>query len=161
MTKATAAYATMFLLLVGGLWAILRIGAGLQAPADLRGAWAVRWDDGRAEPFNAMTVEQSGLFVELITSAGPTSAGPANTCPALRGRLNTDPSSNGGPSNRISGQARSSDRRWVISLHQSADGAELLGTLESPGRRAFTARRASAETSSAAAPAPQTVATSD
>ena len=155
MSKATAAYATMFLLLVGGLWAILRIGAGLQAPADLTGAWAVRWEDGRAEPFSAITVEQSGLFVDLITSVGPTSTGPM-----LRGRFNTDPSSNGGPSNRISGQARSSDRHWVISLRQSADGTELLGTLESPGPRAFTARKAVTETSSTIAPAPQTVATS-
>lgn len=147
MSKASAAYATMFVVLVVGLWAILRIGAGLQAPADLRGAWEVRWDDGHAAPFSAMTVEQSGLFVELLPNAGP----------SLRGRFNREPASidAAGPSNRIAGQARSSDRHWVISLRQSTDGAQLLGTLESPSPRAFSARKPASANSSATAPAPQ------
>lgn len=146
MSKASGAYVTMFVLLIAGLWAIMHIGTRLQAPADLHGAWVVAWDDGgRAAPFNQLTIEQSGLFVDLIIDNGD----------ALNGRFIREPAPDThGPGNHLSGVARTRDGHWVISLRQSPDGAQLLGTMTSPEARAFTARKAARESPPAAGALP-------
>lgn len=58
-------YALTFLALAAGLWAVLSIGAALQAPAEIAGQWSVRWET--ASPSGSgyhgtMKVDQSGRY---------------------------------------------------------------------------------------------------
>jgi hypothetical protein len=61
ISKATSVYVVMVVVLVGGLWLILSMGATLLPPTDLAGKWELAGPDGTQE----LSVEQSGKFVDL------------------------------------------------------------------------------------------------
>ena len=138
MSKATIAYVLMFATLIAGLWTILRIGGRLQAPPDLRGTWQVRWEGAGAsgsEPFEQLTLAQSGLFLEILLDNRTT----------LRGRFHRE------GANQLAGNARSSDGHWALDLRLSEDKPpQLLGKLQSPAARSFMATRTDPAAGSAA-----------
>jgi hypothetical protein len=65
MARGYVVYILMFVALGVGLWAVLRLGTTLQAPAEIAGTWQVQWET--APPTGSgfkgtMTVDQSGRF---------------------------------------------------------------------------------------------------
>jgi hypothetical protein len=62
MTKATAAYLGMFLVLIAGLGIILQCGSSLSAPPDIRGRWILTYDPPSTVPAQ-LFIEQSGLYL--------------------------------------------------------------------------------------------------
>ncbi len=65
MLRAYLVYIFVFVVLAGGLWGVLALGASLQAPQDFAGEWDVRWEtpspSGKGSP-SRMRVRQSGRF---------------------------------------------------------------------------------------------------
>jgi hypothetical protein len=71
MTRATTVYLSMFVVLGVGLWAVLALGARLQAPADLSGYWEVRPLGETVPPVGeGLTVEQSGKYARVRFETG-------------------------------------------------------------------------------------------
>jgi hypothetical protein len=71
MSRPTIVYLSMFLLLGAGLWAVLAIGHGLSATADVSGYWQVR-PAGTEVPSvgDGLEIEQSGKYLRLRTADG-------------------------------------------------------------------------------------------
>ena len=78
MSRATAVYVCMVVALVGGLWAVLRVGSRLQAPPDLSGRWELQPLDpagperpaGEERLGRSVRVDQSGRFFRLEFDRG-------------------------------------------------------------------------------------------
>lgn len=72
MNRSTVLYLVMFLALVAGLWAILRVGSRLEPPHDLSGSWSARPIDASpdADPLR-MEIIQSGQFLTLDMPGAP------------------------------------------------------------------------------------------
>ena len=62
VSKATSVYVIMVAVLIGGLWLILALGSTLVPPTDLAGKWELKGASGT----QALSVEQSGKFVNLV-----------------------------------------------------------------------------------------------
>ena len=64
MVRGYVVYIFMFVVLGVGMWAVLRLGATLQAPAEIAGTWHVRWETAPPDSGvqGTMTVDQSGRF---------------------------------------------------------------------------------------------------
>jgi hypothetical protein len=78
VNRAAVVYLVMVLVLVGGLWAVLAIGAGLEPPQDLAGKWQLSAGtppNGLPNSLSAwgpeMQIEQSGRFFQIFTEHGP------------------------------------------------------------------------------------------
>lgn len=72
MSRGTAVYFVMLVVCVGGLWLILRAGAGLAAPTDLSGVWAVGGEDASVprDLGGVLHIEQSGRYFRLKFERG-------------------------------------------------------------------------------------------
>jgi hypothetical protein len=73
MNRGYAVYIIMFAVLGLGLWAVLRFGATLQAPAEIAGTWHVQWETPSptgAAVQGTMTVDQSGRFCTFHFDGG-------------------------------------------------------------------------------------------
>ena|SRR5687767_8387649 len=65
MLRGYVVYILMFAVLGIGLWAVLRIGAKLQAPAEIAGEYRVQWETGSPTDMGyhgVMRIDQSGRF---------------------------------------------------------------------------------------------------
>lgn len=65
MSRGWTVYILMFAMFGVGLWAVLRVGSALEAPAEIAGTWKVRWesDSPTSGPEEGtLTVDQSGRF---------------------------------------------------------------------------------------------------
>ena len=65
MRRGYFVYFAMFVALGVGMWGVLRLGSALQAPADIAGTWAVRWETPSPTGsgyHGTMTIDQSGRF---------------------------------------------------------------------------------------------------
>jgi len=73
MSRGTIVYLGMCVLLVAGLWAILRAGSRLRAPEDLAGRWELRavGPGKNAARHDELVIGQSGLFLDVAFSPGP------------------------------------------------------------------------------------------
>ncbi|MDB5296539.1 MAG: hypothetical protein JWO31_2522 [Phycisphaerales bacterium] len=95
MSKPSLVYLAVFVLCVGGVWGILRAGAGLQAVADLTGDWRVEsgplgpGPGGPERLGESFSVDQSGRFLRVRFSGGRVLDLKATTAPL--GRLGDDP----------------------------------------------------------------------
>ena len=108
MNRATLVYLGMLLVLIAGLWAILRVGSRIEPPHDLDGSWSARPIDASpdADPVR-MEIIQSGRFLTLHLVDMPT--------------LNL----------RLKSQERDGTGR-VASLHWEGGGAYLVVRLPTP-----------------------------
>lgn len=108
MNRSTLIYVGMFLVLIAGLWAILRVGSRIEPPHDLSGSWSARPIDASpdADPIR-MEIIQSGRFLTLQLTNAPT--------------LNV----------RLKSQDRDPDGR-VTALHWEGGGAQLIVRLPTP-----------------------------
>jgi hypothetical protein len=142
MNKAWITYLGMLAVLGAGMWAILYAGSRLQAPPDLHGRYVLQWDAARLSspksagassppPFDALSIEQSGLFFNVQLWDGKTLGA------VLHGRW--DKTADGS----IAGTMRSNDGHWNLRLRQTGAGLELRGELAAPPGGAFTARKES------------------
>jgi hypothetical protein len=61
VSKATFVYVITVVVLVGGLWFILALGATLVPPKDIAGKWELEGPNGSQD----LSVEQSGKFIDL------------------------------------------------------------------------------------------------
>lgn len=130
MSRASLVYVGMFLVLIAGLWVILRVGSLLAAPADLQGEWTMNWPgDGPADLPAKLSIQQSGVFAHATLGGAS----------RLSGRLNKVRGAT-----RVSGELASRDGHWRITLNPYAGGDMLTGTLDAPTRASFTASRAAA-----------------
>ncbi|MGB7156854.1 MAG: hypothetical protein WBD40_02235 [Tepidisphaeraceae bacterium] len=65
MLRGYLIYFVMFIALGLGLWGVLRVGATLQAPAEIAGEWRVRWETTSPTGsgyHGTMKIEQSGRY---------------------------------------------------------------------------------------------------
>lgn len=68
MLRGYIVYIITFAALIVGLWYVLRLGAALQAPAEIAGEWQVRWETESPTGMGyhgVMRIDQSGLFCTL------------------------------------------------------------------------------------------------
>jgi hypothetical protein len=68
MLRGYVVYILMFVALGVGLWAVLRFGATLQAPAEIAGQWDVRWETASPTGLGyhgTMRIDQSGRYCTL------------------------------------------------------------------------------------------------
>jgi hypothetical protein len=68
MLRGYVVYILMFAALGFGLWFVLRVGAKLQAPAEIAGEWRVQWETSSPTGMGyhgQMRVEQSGRYCTL------------------------------------------------------------------------------------------------
>ncbi len=68
MLRGYIVYSLTFVALFVGLWYVLRVGATLQAPAEIAGEWQVRWETASPTGMGyhgVMQIEQSGRFCTL------------------------------------------------------------------------------------------------
>ncbi len=68
MLRGYIVYILTFVALVVGLWYVLRVGATLQAPAEIAGEWRVHWETASPTGMGyhgVMQIEQSGRFCTL------------------------------------------------------------------------------------------------
>ena len=68
MLRGYVVYILMFAVLGFGLWFVLRVGARLQAPAEIAGEYRVQWETGSPTGMGyhgGMRIEQSGRFCTL------------------------------------------------------------------------------------------------
>ncbi len=70
MSRATVVYLVMLVVLVGGLWGVLAIGATLSAPENLDGRWAAAGGSA-VNTWKGLTVEQSGQYFQLAFDDNP------------------------------------------------------------------------------------------
>jgi hypothetical protein len=139
MSRASLVYVAMFLVLIAGLWAILRVGSLLAAPADLQGEWTVDWsDDAPPDLPPKLSIQQSGVFAHARLGDHP----------PLSGRLNKVRGAT-----RVSGDLASRDGRWRLTFDPYAGGDLLTGMLDAPTHASFTASRAAARSKPTAAAA--------
>ena len=65
MLRGYVVYILMFAALGFGLWFVLRVGATLQAPAEIAGEWRVQWETASPTGMGyhgVMRIDQSGRF---------------------------------------------------------------------------------------------------
>jgi hypothetical protein len=65
MLRGYLIYVLMFAVLGFGLWFVLRLGATLQAPAEIAGEWHVRWETASPTGMGyhgVMRIDQSGRY---------------------------------------------------------------------------------------------------
>jgi len=68
MLRGYVVYILMFAVLGFGLWFVLRVGATLQAPAEIAGEWRVQWETASPTGMGyhgAMRIDQSGRFCTM------------------------------------------------------------------------------------------------
>ncbi len=68
MLRGYLVYIITFAALVVGLWYVLRLGATLEAPAEIAGEWKVRWETASPTGMGyhgVMRIDQSGLYCTL------------------------------------------------------------------------------------------------
>jgi hypothetical protein len=66
MNRATVLYLGLVVVFAVGIWLTLQIGSNhLTAPPDLSGQW-----QSPSDPGQLLTIQQSGRFIQLTTSAG-------------------------------------------------------------------------------------------
>lgn len=129
MNKTHLTYLLMVAIFAGGLWGILRLGAGLHAARNVAGEWDIVWTHptpNQALP-DRMTVDQSGRYL-TATMKGP--AAPV----LLRGRITSD-----GQVSRIS--LHDAGSSWKLAARLD-DKQLLTGSLQTPAPHALQARRA-------------------
>jgi hypothetical protein len=68
MLRGYVVYILMFAVLGFGLWFVLRVGATLQAPAEIAGEWRVQWETASPSGMGyhgVMRIDQSGRFCTM------------------------------------------------------------------------------------------------
>lgn len=130
MNRASFLYVLTFAVLAAGLWAVLRAGAKLKAPADISGYWEV--DRQGPQPLGVgegLQIEQSGRHFRLHLEAGRT----------LDLKLIEEAIVEEGADQRIRVQL-GSDQYWVGAEGSLAKNV-LHITLRGRSERSFTAHR--------------------
>ena len=137
MSRATAVYLCMLAALVGGLWAVLRLGSGLRAPPDLSGRWELQPLDpagperpaGEERLGRSARVDQSGRFFRVEFERGR----------VLNLRLLRASAVGKGPGRRV--RMELGDGQWTLVADGPPARDEMIFHLDGPLRRAFAGRR--------------------
>ena len=140
MSRATLVYIFLLSVCAGGVYTIIRIGAGLHATPDLSGTWditdAAKPAEGKGTA--TLTVEQSGRFVQVQFSDG------------LHLDLKADPP--GPPDAEGTRKVRMAAGEWkLIARFENRDPTQAYFILDGPRRATFPARRRSSGKGSPAA----------
>jgi hypothetical protein len=123
VNRATWVYAVMLLVFIAGLWTILQLGSGLQAPTDLAGEW-------ESDAGGKLTIEQSGRFV-VITRENST---------RLDLKVVEDKAS--GDKKSPVRTLRLADDGWTVFAQGSPRADEFMFEIKGPGvAESFVARR--------------------
>lgn len=131
MSRATLVYIVMLVGGAGGLWLIVRAGAGLVAPTDLSGAWAVGGEDPSIFRYLGPTVfiEQSGRYVRLTFERG------LRIDLKMIGETRPDPSAGAKLELRMAGGP------WSLTALGTGPAGPLIFRLTGPAAHTFTVSR--------------------
>jgi len=131
MSRATLVYILMLAAGAGGLWFILRAGAGLAAPTNLSGAWAVGGEDASISRDLGGTVfiEQSGRYFRLKFEQG------LQIDLELVSETRPDPTTRDGLELKFEG------RPWSLTALGPSETGPLIFRLNGPADHTFTVSR--------------------